>query len=87
MALYQEEDLPIHATFGDGTPISASDLDEVREAYRRAIVIFPWQEGDLLLVDNMKVAHGRKPFSGPRRVVVAMGDTIGLSDLQGQAVE
>jgi len=33
------------------------------------------------------VAHGRKPFSGPRRVVVAMGDTIGLSDLQGQAVE
>jgi alpha-ketoglutarate-dependent taurine dioxygenase len=87
LTLEREEDLPIHATFGDGTPLPEEDLEEIREAYRKAMVVFPWQESDLLLADNMLMAHGRKPFAGPRRVVVAMGDTIGLSDLreQGQA--
>jgi amino acid adenylation domain-containing protein len=84
-ALYRDEDLPIHATFGDGTPLPEEDLEEIRAAYRQARVVFPWEEGDLLLADNMRVAHGRMPFAGPRRVVVAMGDTIGLSECQGQA--
>ncbi len=34
----------------------------------------PWQEGDILLIDNMLAAHARSPFTGPRKVLVAMAD-------------
>ncbi len=74
LASCRESELPIYATYGDGTPFAGSELDEVREAFRQALVAFPWQRGDALLVDNMLTAHGRMPFVGPRRVLVAMGD-------------
>jgi amino acid adenylation domain-containing protein len=73
-ALMRVEDLPRNAYYGDGSPIEDATLAEVREAFRRAQVSFPWQAGDVLLVDNMKVSHGRAPFTGPRRVVVAMAE-------------
>ena len=31
-----------------------------------------WQAGDLMLVDNVRTAHGRERFEGPREVLVAM---------------
>ncbi len=68
-----EEDLPIYATYGDGTPFEDAELDEIRQVFDRVMVRFPWQRGDALLVDNMLVAHGRMPFTGNRRVLVAMG--------------
>jgi alpha-ketoglutarate-dependent taurine dioxygenase len=37
-------------------------------------VKFPWQATDILMVDNMLVAHGRSPFVGQRKIVVTMGD-------------
>jgi hypothetical protein len=66
--------LDINACYGDGSPIEDSALDEIREAYRRAMVIFPWQRGDILMLDNMLAAHGRQPFVGPRKILVAMAE-------------
>ncbi len=68
-----EEDLYHHCTFGDGSPLLADDLAQWRRALDEAAVAIPWQRGDLLVVDNLLVAHGRNPFSGARRVLVAMG--------------
>ena len=73
-ALFREEDLPRNVYYGDGTPIEESVMQEIGVAYDRATVAFPWQQGDILMVDNMLVAHGRKPFSGARKIVVAMGE-------------
>ena len=67
-----EDGLPSNATYGDGTPITTDELEVVRRAYRETEASFPWQRGDLLVLDNVLVAHGRKPFQGQRRVLVAM---------------
>jgi alpha-ketoglutarate-dependent taurine dioxygenase len=70
------EDLPRDTFYGDGTPIEAAALEEIRGVYAEESVAFPWQKGDVLLVDNMLVAHGRRPFSGPRRILVAMAEPV-----------
>jgi len=47
-------------------------LDEIRDVYRCHAVQFPWQNGDVMMLDNMLVAHGRTPFKGARKILVAM---------------
>jgi alpha-ketoglutarate-dependent taurine dioxygenase len=74
LATFRPEDLPRNAYYGDGSPIEDSTLEAIRAAYAQATVAFPWREGDVLMLDNMSVAHGRAPFSGARRVVVAMAE-------------
>ena len=68
-----EDKLYHSCTFGDGSPISDDDLGEIRRSFDAATIAFPWRQGDVLVVDNLLVAHGRRPFKGERRVLVAMG--------------
>jgi hypothetical protein len=72
MAQFGGDDVPRHAVFGDGEEITAELLQEVRAAYERHAVSVAWKQNDLLILDNMLWAHGRRPYSGPRRVLVAM---------------
>jgi alpha-ketoglutarate-dependent taurine dioxygenase len=74
LASLEEEDLPANTYYGDGSPIELSVLEEMREAYRRETVSFPWRKGDILMLDNMLVAHGRNPYVGRRRILVAMAE-------------
>jgi len=67
-----EYPLDINTAYGDGTPLEAETIQRIHDAYEQATVAFAWQTGDILMVDNMLVAHGRAPFSGPRKIVVAM---------------
>jgi alpha-ketoglutarate-dependent taurine dioxygenase len=72
--MYAEDELPRNACFGDGSAIEPEMLDCIREVYAGSARSFPWKQADTLLVDNLAVAHGRNPFRGERRVLVAMGD-------------
>lgn len=74
LTMFAEDDLPRNCYYGDGSCIEASVVDHISEVYRATAVAFPWQNRDVLMVDNMLVAHGRSPFTGPRRIVVAMGE-------------
>jgi len=74
LAEIAEEDLPRNAYYGDGSPIEPAVIDKILDAYRQATIAFPWQKRDVLLIDNMAVAHGRAPFVGPRAVLVAMAE-------------
>ncbi|MBW8874482.1 MAG: non-ribosomal peptide synthase/polyketide synthase [Acidobacteria bacterium] len=74
LALFPEERLPRNVFYGDGSPIAEDVVRAVLDLYWRLSVSFPWQPGDLLLLDNMLVAHARNPFAGPRKIAVAMGE-------------
>jgi alpha-ketoglutarate-dependent taurine dioxygenase len=73
-AEFVEQDLPRNAYYGDGSRIETSTLNEILEAYRHETVSFTWHKGDVLMVDNMLVAHGRRPYSGPRKILVGMAE-------------
>jgi alpha-ketoglutarate-dependent taurine dioxygenase len=73
----REDQLPQNARFGDGTEIPETMLHAVRAALDAERVQFAWQRGDLLLVDNRLVLHGRMPYTGDRLVLVAMLPDMG----------
>jgi len=74
LSVFSEDELPYNTYYGDGSPIEDSVVQKIRDAYAEETVVFPWQRGDLLMLDNMLVAHGRNPFSGERKVIVAMAE-------------
>jgi alpha-ketoglutarate-dependent taurine dioxygenase len=74
LAEFPEEGLPRNAFYGDGSPIESSVLDEIRGIYEEVALRFEWQPGDLVMLDNVLTSHGREPFTGPRKILVAMGD-------------
>lgn len=82
LAEFKEEDLPTNTFYGDGSPIAPADLDAVRAAYADETVLFPWHAGDILLLDNMLVAHGRTPYTGPREILVGMAEPWSERGLQ-----
>jgi alpha-ketoglutarate-dependent taurine dioxygenase len=76
LSLFGEEGLPRYACYGDGSPIADEDLAAIRDAYQAGMVDVAWEQGDVLVLDNMLAAHGRRPFTPPRRVLVAMTDSF-----------
>ncbi|WP_354678035.1 TauD/TfdA family dioxygenase [Cupriavidus plantarum] len=73
------DNLPRDVFYGDGTPIPDTELDAVRGVLEAHKIVFPWQQGDVVMLDNMLTAHAREPFSGPRKVVVAMAQAHGAN--------
>jgi alpha-ketoglutarate-dependent taurine dioxygenase len=72
--MFGAEGLPANTYYGDGGEIPADVMDHLRAAYRAASVRFDYQRDDVLVVDNMTAAHGREPFTGPRKIAVAMAE-------------
>ncbi|MCW8127252.1 TauD/TfdA family dioxygenase [Microbulbifer halophilus] len=74
LSVVGEAELPRNVYYGDGAPIEESALDEIRGVLGDCQVVFPWQKGDVMMLDNMLVAHGRSTYRGERKVVVAMAE-------------
>jgi alpha-ketoglutarate-dependent taurine dioxygenase len=58
--------------FADGTKIPRSDMYHIMDVLDANTISFPWQKGDLLVLDNVLAMHGRAAFSGKRRILTAM---------------
>jgi alpha-ketoglutarate-dependent taurine dioxygenase len=67
--------LPRHAKYGNDTEISDWDISIIQTAFKLNETTFSWQAGDLLWIDNMQVAHGRRPFTGERKLLAALMDS------------
>jgi alpha-ketoglutarate-dependent taurine dioxygenase len=74
LEMFGTDDLPANTYYGDGAPIPDDVLDHLRSCYRAASGRFDYRRDDLLMVDNMLAAHGREPYTGPRRIAVAMAE-------------
>lgn len=74
------ENMPRTTCFADGSPMPDDMLEEVRAVLAAETVLFRWEAGDVLMLDNMLAAHARAPFKGPRKVVVAMAEPHGNQD-------
>jgi len=77
---YGEDGLPFNTRFGNGDPIGADVVQLINEIYGANTAREQWQSGDLMLVDNIRTAHARESFEGPREVLVAMADAVHLAD-------
>ncbi len=78
--VYGEDGLPFNTFFGNGDAIDADLVQLINLAYEANTAREPWQAGDLMLVDNIRTAHGRERFAGPREVLVGMADAVHLAD-------
>jgi len=68
-----EDNFPRNSFYGDGSPISNEIIKYIHEAYKKESIIFDWKIGDILILDNHLMAHGRYPYEGERKIAVAMG--------------
>lgn len=73
LELVGEAGLPRQAFFGDGGVIPDETVRVVDAAFDRHTRPVRWRPGDVVLLDNLRHAHGRRPYQGSRTVHVAMG--------------
>lgn len=78
------EGLPRNVYFRDGSEIPCDMIDAINKVYEKQSVIFPWQEGDLMLLDNMMFAHGRQSYRGNRRILTATASPMSITDEASQ---
>ncbi|MFY1616357.1 TauD/TfdA family dioxygenase [Micromonospora sp. WMMD736] len=77
--MFDEADLPTNTYYGDGGRIPDDVVAHLRDCYRAAQRRFDWERDDVLIVDNMLAAHAREPFTGPRKIAVAMAEPFSAS--------
>jgi alpha-ketoglutarate-dependent taurine dioxygenase len=81
-SLFEPEEYPRNVYYGDGSPIEDSVMEEILRVYWDTAVSFPWREGDVLMNDNMLVAHARNPYQGERKIVVAMAEMVTIDSVR-----
>jgi hypothetical protein len=59
-------------TFGDGTPLNRGAVLTAAELGDALSFDIPWQRGDVALVDNFVAMHGRRTFTGTRKVLASL---------------
>lgn len=81
-ANFSAHDLPTNTFYGDGSAIEPEVLQQLRKIYVESLVTYPWQQGDVLFMDNMLAVHAREPFSGPRKIYAGMAEALLSQDVQ-----
>ena len=59
-------------TFGDGSPMPSDVMDNLENILNDLAIDFTWTEGDVVMIDNRQVLHGRRTFKPPRRILASL---------------
>jgi alpha-ketoglutarate-dependent taurine dioxygenase len=78
--VYGAEGLPFNTGFGTGEPLTEEIVELINSVYEANTVREPWQAGDLMLVDNIRTAHSREAYEGPREILVGMAEPVRVPD-------
>lgn len=78
---FEPDELPNQTFYGDGEPIEEEVLRELQQAYRDERTQFVWEQGDLLMIDNILTTHGRRSFQGARSILCGMSDATHWADV------
>jgi len=63
----------LHEVFyADGSRIPREELYHLLDVLDRNTIAFPWQRGDVMMLDNVLSMHGRATFQGKRRILAAL---------------
>ena len=65
-----EDNFPKNCTFKDGSEIPLAYLEHIRHVLKENELTFSWKKGDILIIDNYLVAHGRRAFTGDKRKIL-----------------
>jgi alpha-ketoglutarate-dependent taurine dioxygenase len=66
---------PNNVFWADGSPIDPAVIEAANDVVGRNAVQFDWRVGDTLVIDNMLCAHGRRPYTGSRRILLKMAES------------
>eukprot|EP01082_Thalassiosira_pseudonana_P003892 g3503.t1 g3503 contig12:2202300-2203580(-) len=80
--------MALDVRFGDGTPISVHEMNQVRKAIHNNLVFSSWQRGDILCIDNFRCSHGRQPtYDFGRKILVAWSNPFDKTSVSSLSVE
>ncbi|GAB1327004.1 non-ribosomal peptide synthetase [Streptomyces sennicomposti] len=68
--------LPFNSRYGAGDRLDEDTVLTINGVYEKHTLREPWRDGDLLIVDNLRMAHSREPYEGERRIAVVLGDPV-----------
>lgn len=69
--------------FGDGTPIADKYLAHLAKATDEIRVLHKWQEGDVLVYDNVIAQHGREPWEGEQSDLIVLASLFDGESVPG----
>lgn len=67
----KSEDLGMFCTYGNGEKFSKKEIDALQDCIWKNMQFVKLNPGDLLVVNNDFMAHGRMPFKGNRQIWVS----------------
>ncbi|MFG2132134.1 amino acid adenylation domain-containing protein [Streptomyces sp. NPDC048751] len=73
---FGETGLPFNSRYGSGAALDEETVLTINGVYEKHTLREPWRSGDLLIVDNLRMAHSREPYEGERRIAVVLGDPV-----------
>ena len=67
---------PYHCTWGDGSEFEEEELEEIRKVYEESTEYIRLDPGDVLVLDNLRVVHGRTSYKGSRLLGLLLSDMV-----------
>ncbi|OKH52346.1 hypothetical protein NIES2101_15235 [Calothrix sp. HK-06] len=66
----------------ESTTITEAEAKELGKAEWKNSAIFQWKKGDILLIDNLQVAHSRLNTAQKRKILTAFGNMCNIRDMK-----